>query len=97
MKAREEVVETSGRRSSFTTVRNFLGGLNGRKPTKEEVATISDDLEELYKRVEKVHSIAPELVGVEMSDDIYELLRLAGRKVGVSKRRTPFGKAASFL
>lgn len=83
--------------SSVEVVKDFLSGLGGRKPTREEAMAIASQLEDLYAKIIRLRGLAPAFARVDLSDEVWALMVLIGKKS--LKHRPPGGlrNAASFL
>lgn len=83
--------------SSFEVVKDFLAGLGGRKPTREEAMTIAPQLEDLYAKIVRLRALSPTFTRVNLSDEVWNLMALIGKES--FKNRPPGGlrSAASFL
>ena len=80
----------------FAVVRVFLERIGRREPTKEELQELQPALEALYEKVMRIRRLSPSFRRVDLSDQVWSLLR----RIGVKPRPATggaFGRAASFL
>ena len=86
-----------GGNSPIEIVRDFIAGLDGRKPTREEAIALAPQLEDLYQKLVKIRAMSPAFSRVDLGDEVWDLMELAGKK---RLRNRPAGglrNAASFL
>lgn len=86
-----------GGASSIEVVSDFVTGLQGRKPTREELSAMQPHLEDLYRKLVRIRALSPAFARVDLGEEVWELLELAGKK---RLRNRPAGglrNAASFL
>lgn len=63
---------------SMYRVKKFLGKFHGRAPTPEDVSVISGDLETIFEKFVKIRSLYPACNRLDLSDEMWGLLHLAG-------------------
>lgn len=83
---------------SFDRVRKFLDELLGLplESLNDRLKDIECDLYVLFKRLERIHSISDEFQTVDMSEDVYALMRMLEHK-RLIKRFPLLSRAAGLL
>ena len=82
----------------YDRVANFMDRIIDMTPEQIEhnVKSIEPDIYNLFKSLEKVHSLSDSFQQVDLSEDIYTLVRMLERKKVI--RRFPFlSRAAGLL
>jgi hypothetical protein len=65
----------------FVRVKEFLNRIGDRVPTRSEVLEIAPDLEVLYLKIERIRTLAPAYVAVDVSEKVRMLMGVIGKKV----------------
>ena len=81
----------SGGSDSFDQVKDFMDGLGGRLPRRDEIDEIAPALHEVYRRLMRVRAFSP---AVDLSEGVWSLMELAGIRTRPGRSRIPFGRAA---
>lgn len=84
--------------TSFDRVSNFMEEIIDLTPEEIEkkVKKIEPDLYNLFKKVERIHSLSDDFQQVDLSEDMYTLLRMLERRKVI--KRFPFlSRAAGLL
>ena len=86
-----------GGTSSIEVVSDFVAGLQGRMPTREELSAVQPQLEDLYQKLVRIRELSPAFARVDLGEEVWGLLELIGKKR--LRNRPPGGlrNAASFL